>query len=279
VAGLELVTIEGGGRRLAGVLEWPAGRPCGGVVIVHGWGGCRVGPHRILVEAARHLNGLGFATLRFDLGGRGESGGAPLTVDLDSMIDDAAAAVDALRGRLAGRPVALLGMCSGGNVALATAALRDDVAAVAAWSTYPFQEQRTSRQDVRRTGHFLGVYVRKAFRLETWRRLVRGRVNLGMVRRVLFGHAKKAGEPNPYRSRRDVLGPLAHYEGRVLFVFGGNDPEAADAREMFSEFCREHGLPADFEEVAEANHNFYSLPWKRQVIETTGRWLAAAMAG
>jgi dienelactone hydrolase len=276
------VTILSGERRLYGVLERPQGPERGGVVLVHGWDGCRVGPHRILVEAARHLNGLGLATLRFDLSGRGESDGDPLRTDLDMMISDASAALDELKTRLSSPvPIAALGMCSGGNVALAASAFRDDVRAVVAWSTYPFQEQRSAAQDLRRTGHFAGVYLGKALRAETWKKLLTGRVNLGMVRKVLLGHyaAGEGTQRDLQRSRRDVLSAISGYEGRVLLLFGAKDPEAVDAERLFREFCSQHGLAADFESIAGANHNFHSLAWKRQAVEATGRWLTDVLAG
>ena len=69
----EPIIISGAAGRLSALLEMPDGELRGGVVIVHGWGGCRVGPHRILVEMARSLNARGLATLRFDLSGRGQS--------------------------------------------------------------------------------------------------------------------------------------------------------------------------------------------------------------
>lgn len=278
---LEPVTIVSDGRRLYGVLERPGAAERGGVVLVHGWDGCRVGPHRILVETARHLRDLGFVTLRFDLSGRGESEGEPFKTDLDMMISDASAALDVLKGRLSSSvPVAMLGMCSGGNVALAASSLRDDVRAVVAWSTYPFQEQRTAAQDVKRTGHFAGVYVGKALRPETWKKLLKGRVNLHMVRRVLFGHyaAGEGTQSDLQRSRRDVLGAIRGYKGRMMFLFGGKDPEAVDAERMFRAFCSRHGLSAEFESIQGANHNFQSLPWQSQAVEVTGRWLAEALA-
>jgi dienelactone hydrolase len=278
----EPVTIMSGGRRLYGLLELPDGTARGGVVLVHGWDGCRIGPHRILVNAARHLQALGFVTLRFDLSGRGDSEGEPLKTDLDMMISDASVAVGSLRERLSRpSPVAMLGMCSGGNVALAASPLRDDVRAVVAWSTYPFQEQRTAAQDVKRTRHFAGVYLSKALRPETWKKLLTGRVNLRAIRRVLLGHhmAEEGSQRDQQRSRRDVLGALGAYKGRMLFVFGAKDPEAVDAERMFRAFCSQHGLSAAFASIQGANHNFQSLPWKNQAIELTGRWLSEALAG
>jgi dienelactone hydrolase len=277
----EPVTIESSGCRLYGTMEVPEGAARGGVVVVHGWGGCRVGPHRILVEAARALVGQGCATLRFDLRGRGESEGEPLEADLDAMIDDTVAAIDSLRERIgSGQPLVLLGMCSGGNVALAAAALRHDVQAVATWSTYPFQEQHRAAQDVSRTRHFAWVYLGKAMRPATWRKLLRGRINFAMVRRALFGHyAGSEGTPRDLqRSRRDILGPLAAYQGRMFFLYGGADPEAAAAQKVFGEFFAATGAEAAFESIPSANHNFYSLEWKATAIETTCRWIEGALA-
>ena len=279
---VEPCTVAVEGRRLYGLLETPAGAACGGVVVVHGWGGCRVGPHRILVETGRELVRRGFAVLRFDLGGRGESEGEPPEADLDAMIGDVRAAVGVLRRTLdAEAPIGLLGMCSGGNVALAGAALDGGIAGVAAWSTYPFQEQHTGGQDARRTGHFLKVYAAKALRPSTWRKLLRGAVNFAGVRAALFGHYRKGegSARNLQRSRQDVLGALAGYGGGALFVYGGRDPEAPGAEKAFRAFCGEHGIPARFHTVAGANHNFYSLAWKREAIDVSCAWLEKVLSG
>lgn len=238
-----------------------------------------MGPHRILVESARRLNAQGLATLRFDLSGRGESEGDPFTTDLDRMIADTCAAVQQIRPSLPeGAPLALWGMCSGGNVALGTATTEPDVSAVVCWSTYPFQSQRRRKQDVKRTGHFLAEYGRKALRLEAWKRLLRGAVNVRMVLKVLFGHFRRTRSETgraPEESVRDseIVTALGQYRGSLLFVFGGADPEAVDSKKIFGEFFARAGVGARFEEIPGANHNFYSLEWKRMVIERSAEWL------
>jgi len=278
------VRFRSGENALYGILGLPDGTPRGGVVLVHGWTGCRMGPHRILVESARHLNALGFAALRFDLSGRGESEGNPFATDLDGMIADTCAALEAIRSRLPhAAPVALWGMCSGGNVALGALHFAPEVSAVVCWSTYPFQSQRGRGQDLKRTGHFLADYSRKLLRLSTWKRLLRGAVNVRMVLRVLFGHLRGAPrdfDRSPQESARDreLVEAIGRYRGRLLFLFGGADPEAADARRMFREFCAECGVAADFEEIPGANHNFYSLHWKRLAIERSAGWLEGAVS-
>lgn len=277
----QLISFESEGARLYGTLGLPSESPQAGVVIIHGWSGCRMGPHRILVETARHLNRRGLATLRFDLRGRGESHGDPFAADLDGMFVDASNALDCLAKRLPeDSALGLLGMCSGGNVALGTVTMRDDVATAVCWSTYPFQSQRQRRQDVKRTGHFLKVYAKKAFRWQTWKKLFTGAINFKMIGRVLFGHyGEKEDERNPQESVRDeeIVRQLGSYPGSLHFLFGGNDPEAADARKIFEESFAEEEVDATFEEIERANHNFYSLRWKRDAINRTGEWLEKAL--
>ncbi len=278
---VEPVSFASDGRHLCGVLEHSEGEPVAGVVVVHGWGGCRVGPHRILVETARRLGERGLLTLRFDLSGRGESDGDPAVIDLDAMMADTAAALDELARRLpSGARLGLLGMCSGGNVALGTAGFRGRVAAVATWSTYAFQEQQVAGSEGRRTSHFALEYLRKALRPDTWLKLVRGRINFGMVRRVLFGGGAGEGPARDLRrSRRDVMGALSGYGGRAFFLFGGLDPEAAEAEGAFRSFCAQNDIRADFGVVEGANHNFYSLAWKQEAIDRTADWMVDALSG
>jgi pimeloyl-ACP methyl ester carboxylesterase len=126
----------------------------------------------------------------------------------------------------------------------------------------------------------LKVYAQKLFRASTWKKLLHGRVNFKMVRRAILGKDKaQEGERNLQESRRDVLGPLGNFGGRVLLIFGGNDPEAGDARQLFEQFAGEHGLRMDFHQVEGANHNFYSAEWKSEVLCRTVDWMRGAVIG
>jgi acetyl esterase/lipase len=252
------------------------------VVLVHGWSGCRTGPHRILVDAARRLGALGVATLRFDLGGRGESDGHWRECGLDEMIEDASAAADYLRERHPSAPLALWGMCSGANVAIGAATVRRDVDAVVAWSTLPFQTHRGAAADVRRTGGVLRRYAGKLLEAESWRKLIHGRLQWRLILRGLFGHFRRREGPggrNLKDSRRDIMAEFAGWTGTILFLSGGGDPEAKAARAHYEAFCAEQGIRADFGEVAGANHNFSSLAWKAEALERTIGWLASTLGG
>ena len=48
---------------------------------------------------------------------------------------------------------------------------------------------------------------------------------------------------------------------------------AADYRDFYRAFVERTNMPHAFHEVAGANHNYYSVAWKREIIEATLSWL------
>jgi fermentation-respiration switch protein FrsA (DUF1100 family) len=115
------VTIPSSGELLRGTLHLPDGldKKCPGLVIVHGYGGEKVGPHRVFVKLARRLVAANKqAVLRFDMRGCGESPGDFEAMTLDTQVEDAMAAFAYLRGHTAVDPdrMALLGSGLGGCV-------------------------------------------------------------------------------------------------------------------------------------------------------------------
>lgn len=277
------VSFLSGSARLFGVLGVSDIPARAGVVLLHGWAGCRIGPNRIFVEASRAFNRVGIATLRFDLRGRGDSEGEPGVTDLDMMIEDACVALDFLREETGVARLGVLGICSGGNVAIGAATLRPDVRDMILWSVFTFQRDKVRAEGLGRTARYALDYARKALRPETWRKLAAGRVDIRMVRRVLLGDraADARGGRNLKDSRRDIVGEFSRYRGRALFVYGTKDPEGMPASGWYRAFCEAHGLAATFAFVEGASHNFASAAWKREVIETSASWLleGAPVAG
>lgn len=239
------------------------------VLLLPGWSGPRTGPAELLAQLASCLAGAGHTVLRIDLHGRGDSSGRYEAGDLDRMIADASAGLDFLRARVgAGAAVAVGGICSGGNVALGLASLRpSETVTVAAFSILPFQPARSHDFDRRRRWKNFKQYAAKVFRLETWKKLARGEVNLGRVKQNLGATERKAaGERNPKDSARDIEKELLAWKGRALFIWGGGDEEAAPAeahfRKLHAAGCAGE---ACFETIAGANHNFYNRAWREEL--------------
>jgi len=273
------VRFRSAGLELCGILSLPPGTPRGGAALVHGWGGRRVGPHRMLVRAAHALNATGFAALRFDLRGRGDSEGDASLTDLDGMIEDALAASAFLRQETGAERSALIGICSGANVAIGAATLDERIQDLALWSALPFQPEQTAGRMRRASRRRILEYARKALRWNTWRRLVRGEVDLRGVRKALHGESPARAEGHNLKdSRRNLMEAFAVFHGRALFLTGTRDPEGIAGREVFLPFCRRHAIRAEFDWIEGATHSYYQPEHSRQVIARTTAWLCAEAA-
>jgi len=277
-----LLLPTNGGHAVGATFHLPESSPGNrrsAVLLLPGWSGPRTGPAELLVQLASHLACAGHPVLRIDLHGRGDSSGKYEDGDLDRMIADASVGLDFLRTQAVpgrGTSLAAGGICSGGNVALGLAALRPrDVGAVAAFSILPFQPARSHDFDRRRRWKNFKQYAAKVFKLETWKKLARGEVNLGRVKQNLGATEKKAaGERNPKDSARDIEKELLVWKGRALFIWGGGDEEAPPAeahfRKLHAAGC---AAEARFETIAGANHNFYGKTWREELARQAAEFL------
>ena len=137
------LVLSRGGQTLYGVLHLPDQHNDHAVVILHGWGSLRTGPSDILVHLSQALAARGIPSCRFDFTGRGESTGIPDDTTLDTKIDDTITVLQCLRHDHGINRFTLVGLCSGGNVALGALKPADGaVERVIAWSLLPFMKPK-----------------------------------------------------------------------------------------------------------------------------------------
>ena len=277
------IQLESG--HLAGILSTPEGKaPTHLVVFSHGWSGTRNGPGNLLTTLARRFAQNGAATLRFDFAGRGESDGNGLETTLATMSTDLLNAIRELQRRYPDLPLFLAGMCSGGNVAIASLDRMPDVSGLLLLSVYPFSDGDSFGRDTRRLWHLLKSYFRKACSLTTWKRLFSGDASLKRALGVLFHPLMKKGESRRHEigkstqataqeSRTDntlppptrFLDALKTRKTPALMLYGTGDPDATSAQKYFGQFASKHTLPIDFLTLEDANHNFSSTRWHQQL--------------
>ncbi len=139
----QTVTLKSQGQDFVGTLLLPPGEPAPVVLLLHGFTGSRdeltipSTEQGIFVHTAESLAEKGFASLRIDFRGSGES-----TDDFtfeettfEGQISDALAAVDYLStlGEVDGSQLQVIGWSQGGLVASAVAGRSDKLGAVALW--------------------------------------------------------------------------------------------------------------------------------------------------
>ena len=169
----EPIHIPSGKGTLFGIWTEPEDVPRINATLVslHGWGGYRIGPHRMQVKLCRRLAEAGIASFRFDFRGRGDSTEEQSFATLDTMVEDACSAINFARSRAPEDDLTLWGICSGGNVAIGAATLKDKVKHLVLLSTLPFVPQKKASEKIARTKSHAKTYVRKLFRFSTWKKL------------------------------------------------------------------------------------------------------------
>lgn len=136
-------------KRLLGVLTTPSVHdPNQPVLVIPNTGvEHRVGPNRLHVYLARALAARGFATLRLDLGGMGDSEYS--TAHATNSESDLREAITALEERRIGTQFALVGLCSGAHDAFQFALSEPRVAAVLLIDGYCYPTPKHQRNRLR----------------------------------------------------------------------------------------------------------------------------------
>ena len=263
------VIFPSSGESLVAALHVPSDAPRAGLIFLHGWAGYRVGAHRMLVAAAREATSRGYASLRFDFRGRGDSGGATMATTLTTMIEDTLAAAAFLRTELGPLPLVLIGDCSGCEVAIGAAPSIDDVRALALWSA-PIIGGAREASDAAKTRAVRSSYVRKLFSPQSWRKLVTGAVRWDLIRRALARGGKGAGEEGSAADAHiDWDARFLSFKGERSFIYGAADPVTPACVDFYRALSARAGSSFNLHSIDGANHAFYSAAWQREVIALT----------
>ncbi|MCS7224006.1 MAG: alpha/beta fold hydrolase [Armatimonadetes bacterium] len=248
----EFAWIPSRGRRMAGMVHKPTldGRfPT--VVMLHGFTGNRIEPHRLFVKAARRwVSKAGLAVLRFDFVGSGESEGDFSEVTPATEIEDALNALEWVRQQPFAEPerLALVGLSLGGFVAACTAARDGKVKALVLWAA-------------------------AATSGELWDRLLDENLKKTLQEQgYLDWQGWKVTESFVAEARRiDPLREMLRYDGATLIVHGTEDAAVpVDHAHRYHSVARE---PKSLHLIKDADHTFARLDWEEEVFTVTEEWL------
>lgn len=245
--------------------ERPKGQPTAGALFLHGWSGDRTGPHRLFVRFARELAGKGVLALRPDWIGRGLSDGRATDASIAGMAETAQLALDALRRELPeNAPIRLVAICSGCKVAITLASRNQDLSELTLWSPESMGSLRAKSTGRRKLLHTVAAYGKKLFRLETWKKILHGKVNTNLVAKALVNQEVRSAEEAKQEDRS--LEAFRTFRHPVRMIFGGSDPDAKGSREAYTRFCEKNQIPYSVETIPHAGHSYYGEEWTSQLF-------------
>ena len=273
------------GDRLVGVLATPAAAVRTGVVIVVGGPQYRAGSHRQFVLLSRALAQAGFAALRFDYRGMGDSEGTVRT--FEEVSTDIAAAITAMRSACSTvEEIVLWGLCDGAPAALMYLDAnreaievrgRGTVSGLVLVNPWARSEATFARTQIR---HY---YLRRLAEPAFWRKLLRGRVRLATSVGDLGRAARSATASSRGMSsqrgtfQQRMLDELAKFAGPVLLLMSGRDltarefDEYAAADRRWSESL--HRSSVRRVEIPDADHTFSASESRLEAERATVEWL------
>jgi hypothetical protein len=237
------------------------------VLLLHGFTGSRdelpIGGSNegVFSRTARLLAEKGFASLRIDFLGSGQSTDRPWeATTFSGQIDDAVRSVVYLKERFPDHPIALLGWSQGGLVAAHVAAQRPELAGVVLWA--PVAQPRSTYSTL--LGSALveeaiaseGTSVYKA--ILPWG--AETRLNTGFFREL---------------ATTDPVAAIARYPGPLLVIAGTKDAVVAPQPQSGELFLRYRSGQSELTTLA-TDHAFGALEGTAmldQVIGTTVDWL------
>ncbi|SHM40004.1 alpha/beta fold hydrolase [Rhizobacter sp. OV335] len=252
-----------------------------------------VGPNRLYVMLARELAALGFPTVRCDLEGLGDSvqrgAGRENHPYPDSAVPDAQQVLHSLRERFGVREFVLMGLCSGAYTAFQTG-LVEQAAQISELVLINPLTWRWVEGDAVDTKHFSAVahYKGTMRRLDSWKKLLRGQVNLVYLAGVVLSHLRKQ-VASRVSAITELLfpsrGPLLSRQLRQLFaakrhvtlIVSSGDPGwdmlQDGARQTARRAIKNGDLALEF--IDEADHTFSREAARRRVVAAIGRRLTA----
>jgi uncharacterized protein len=272
-----------------------------GFIVIVGGPQYRVGSHRQFLLLARRAAQAGFASLRFDLRGMGDSEG--VFPGFEALDDDIAAAIAALQQRAPTvRRVLLFGLCDGASAAMLYWARQRDPRVAGLCLLNPWARSEATLAQTRIKHYYQDRLRSAAF----WKKLLLGRVSLRSSISEIFQDLMSMNSPQSASKsivKSDLKNTnfldlqqnaLSQFSGPIALLLSGQDYTAKEfltwaqgaglalpgpgfgARiALRADAAAPHITRFDF---PDADHTFASAAWRTQLEDAVLAWMQQATA-
>jgi dienelactone hydrolase len=264
----EKALLFGRARSLVAVLSEPPrdadtrGKP--GIIFLNSGVLHRVGPNRMYIALARALAADGFAALRFDFSGIGDSEPRRDAVTGDaSTMEEARDAMEALTAARGVRRFILIGLCSGADNAFQIARVDDRVVGAVMIDGYAY----------RTFGFHLRFWAERLGSAARWRRAVT-RVLAGRRNGTSPSEAMYVRAFPPKRRVLEDCRALMERGTELCFIYSAGQYQYYNYRRQFDDafpaLRRERQVTVTY--FPDANHTFTRLSHQRRLVEAIRAW-------
>jgi exosortase A-associated hydrolase 1 len=276
----ETALFDCDGDALVGILGTPEVPAETGVVVIVGGPQTRVGSHRQFILLSRALAAAGYAALRFDYRGMGDSEGDQRS--FETVSPDIAAAIGTLQVRVPTvKRVVLWGLCDGASAALLYCHATQDprITGLCLLNPWVRSEASLAKTQVK---HY---YTQRLRQKEFWIKLLSGKVASG----ALSGFVQKIRQSNatpdnsetatalqqPFQQR--MAAAWHRFPGDILLILSGDDYTAkeflehANADPAWKNFSNHAKLQRH--DVAGVDHTFSSAASRKLAEDALMAWL------
>ena len=235
---------------MAGALHLPKNSTEKAIIMAHGFSADK-DEHGEFSSAAAEFCDKGFAVLRFDFAGCGQSGGKSVDMTISREVEDLRSAIKFIRGKGYGR-IGLLGCSNGGLVSFIVAA-QEDINALVLWCPPTFPKKTFGQYFSSMSKNWKKEIRKGSFVIE---KKDKGKLTVG---KEFWEEIQKI----------NTLSLAPRIKAKTIIIHGDRD-EIVDYRDSWELFKRIEG--AKIEIIQGAGHGFHDSGDSRLVTEMSLGW-------
>jgi exosortase A-associated hydrolase 1 len=274
----DVVSIRCEGHALTGIQARPEIPKTTGVIVLVGGPQYRVGSHRQFVLLSRTLAEAGYAVLRFDYRGMGDSDGSPN--DFTCVSADLEAAILKFKSDIPEiQKIVLWGLCDGASAALIYCYEKNDsqISGLCLLNPWVRSPQSLAHMQIK---HY---YAQRLFEKDFWLKLVSGKIRpsalMDLIKKITDKLIPKHQPPLTEKTFQQKMAQAWNtFEGKILLLLSEEDYVAKEFLDHSKTDPSWRGLLKNTRvtrhDLKQSDHTLSSIPSRLLAEQLTLKWLS-----